>query len=137
VRGSPLLRALLAFLVIAALGYPLQLLTNRAPFQAVAAEPAKADESEVRVRFTCTAPLSKLTVLHLGEPVLDEAAPGAELDRTLKMHFPDEGVDLQIQASWAPEVKAALRVQLTDSRGEEHERTLWGSGEVDEVLTFQ
>ena len=136
-RGSPLLRALLAFLVIAALGYPLRLLTNRASSEVVVTEQAQVAESQVRVRFTSTAQLSKLTIMHLGESVLDEVAPGAELERTLEMPFPEEGVDLQVQASWTPETKAALRVQLTDPRGEEHEQTLWGSGEVDEVLTFQ
>jgi hypothetical protein len=117
----------LAFLFIAALGYPLRRLTDRVPFQRTAHQEVEASKSEVRLRLTCTAPLLKVAVVHLGEPVLEESAPGAKLERMLKIAFPEEGVDLQVQAEWAPGQEAALRVQLTDPNGEEHDRTFWGN----------
>lgn len=137
-RGSPLLRAALAFLAILALGWPLRELTGnvRAPeAPAAAATPAPAKEIELQLTFT-TVPLS-VRVRFLGREVWSDAAPAAEIARTLPIPFPPEGVDLQLEVAFPDGAPlAAMRARLTDPEGETHEKALWGTGRIDDVLTF-
>ena len=137
-RGSPLLRALLAFLAILSLGYPLRRLTTAGESPVVeAATPAPAVAREISLQLTFTTPPKSLRVLHLGAPVWSETAPVAEMERKVRMVFPKEGIDLQFQAEF-PEgtARTALRVRLTDPDGNELEKSLWGDAKIDEVLTF-
>ena len=63
--------------------------------------------------------------------------PAGEVQETLQLEYPREGIDLEIQVTWPPAEKpAAMRVKITDPDGNEHEKTIWGRGEMDEVLTF-
>jgi len=138
VRGSPLLRALLAFLAILALGYPLRQVT-RAEFQpaeAAAAAPAAAPKAVVlQVTFT-TSPAS-FTVKHLGREVWAETNGAASVERKLEIPYPAEGVELQFAAAFPEGAPlTAVRLVLTDPDGEAHEKSLWGSGSLDEVVAF-
>jgi hypothetical protein len=137
-RGSPLVRAALAFLVILLLGWPLRELTGGSPQTGAArptATPAPAKEIELQLSFTAIP--KTVRVLHLGKEIWRDAAPAAEIERKLRVPFPKEGVDLQFEVEFpdgSPLV--AMRARLTDSAGETHERSLWGTGRIDEVLTF-
>jgi hypothetical protein len=136
-RGSPLLRALLAFLAILALGYPLRRLTvaSEAPREQPKAIVAEAKEIGLRLTFTLVP--KSVKVLHLGKEVWGETAPSAELERTLKLTYPDEGIDLQFLVEWPAEAPlAAMRATLTDPAGDAHEKSVWGQGSVEEVVTF-
>jgi hypothetical protein len=136
-RGSPLLRALCAFLAILALGWPLRQLTgvNVAPpkkLKAVAVE-----EKEVALRLECTAVPKSVKVCYLGQEVWSEPTPAAVMEHTLKIAYPEEGVDLQFQMEWPADAPlAAVRVTLTDPAGDPHEKSIWGQGSVDDVVTF-
>jgi hypothetical protein len=138
VRGSPLLRALIAFAVILSLGYPLSRLTSGGPASAVA--PAKggdATSSEVQLQLSFTAVPRTVRVLHLGKELWNETAPEAAMERTLSLPYPKAGVDLQLQAEFADaNATVAARVTLTDPQGDEHVRSLWGTGSIDDVATF-
>ncbi len=137
-RGSPLLRALFAFLAILSLGYPLHRLTR--------AGEARADENattapegarEIALHLTFTTRPKKLRVLHLGKEVWSAASPSEELEQKLQLPYPKEGIDLQFQVQFPEGAPvAAMRVRLTDPAGETHEKTLWGTGTIDDVLTF-
>ena len=136
-RGSPLLRALLVFLAILALGWPLRRLTSAsdAPREQPTAAAVEAKEIVLRLSFTL-APKS-VKVLHLGREVWSETAPTAELAHTLKLAYPVEGIDLQFQIEWpAGAPLAAMRATLTDPDGNAHEHSVWGQGSVEEVVTF-
>lgn len=136
-RGSPLLRALLAFLAILSLGYPLHRLT-RAPDDAVEAPaPASAAPQEIALQLTFTTAPSKVRVVHLGKEIWSATLPPAEVHEKLSLAWPKEGIDLQFQVEFPTGAPlAALRVQLTDPAGEAHEKSLWGTGTIDDVLTF-
>ncbi len=127
-----------AFLAILSLGYPLHRLTSVAKSPAVS-PPAQATAvaREITVQLTFTAPPKTFRLLHLGQAVWSEAAPALEMERKVPLVFPKEGIDLQFQAEF-PEVTApvALRVKLTDPDGNEREKSLWGNGSIDDVLTF-
>jgi hypothetical protein len=135
-RGSPLLRALLAFGVILLLGLPLRRLTHTAAVTAAPAAAPSEAEKEVQLRLTFTTVPTAVSVRHLGREIL-RPAPAAEIEATVKIPFPSEGVDLEFAAKFPDDAPlAALRVRLADPEGGEHEKTCWGRGEIEEVLTF-
>lgn len=136
-RGSPLFQALIAFVVILLAGWPLWRLTHGAaasvpPPAAVAA----VEEKSLRLQLTFTTAPASVTVLHLGEKVWSAANPGVEAEFELRLPFPKEGVDLQFAIAWPGDSLCAMRARLTGPDGREHERSIWGAGEVSEVVTF-
>jgi hypothetical protein len=144
-RGSPLLRALIAFLILAALGLPLHrllqadeapLATNNIPETTVpeAIPVPTADTLHLQVSFTT--PPSRLQLNSLGQPIWQEARPTAEMERDLPIPFPPEGIELQFQATWPADLKAAARLRLTDPQGVSYERVVWAAGETSAVLSF-
>src|SRR5215213_5214397 len=134
-RGSPLVRAFIALLVMLALGIPLQRLL-RAEQSAVAPELKTEAERTVHLEMEFTTPPESFRVLALGKELWREAEPKTEASRDLKLLFPKEGIDLQFECTWPGEVRAAARVRLTDADGAEHQRVIWGQGATSEVLTF-
>ena len=137
-RGSPLLRALFAFLAILSLGYPLARLTSTGESVEVAPQPAApAVAREISLQLTFTTVPRKFRIIHLGKEVWSESAPAAEMERKVTLVFPKEGIDLQFQAEFPGEsAQVAMRVKLTDPDGNALEKSLWGAGSIDEVLTF-
>lgn len=136
-RGSPLLRALLAFLAILALGWPLRRLTTASEAPREQPKAAVVEAKEVGLRLAFTLVPKSVTVRHLGEEVWSGTAPAAEMERTLKLAYPDAGIDLQFQIEWPADAPlAAMRATLTDPAGDAHEHSVWGQGSTDEVVTF-
>ncbi len=136
-RGSPLLRALLAFFAILALGWPLRKLTRATDAPAAPPKAAAVEAQEIGLRLVFTLPPKSVKVLHLGTEVWSETAPLAETERRLKLAFPDEGIDLHFQIEWPDGAPlAAMRATLTDPAGDDHEKSVWGHGRADEVVTF-
>jgi len=136
-RGSPLVRAALAFLVILLLGWPLRKLTGGSPLATAAAVATPVPVKEIELQLSFTAVPKTVRVLHLGKEVWSDAAPAAEIERMLRVPFPKEGVDLQFEIDFPENAQlAAVRVRLTDPAGETHEKSLWGTGRIDDVLTF-
>jgi hypothetical protein len=136
VRGSPLLRALLAFICIALVGVPLWRLTRRTAVAIVPVEEVKARPA--RIEFTLTQPASKISVKHLGQVVWAGEAANSSADAEFTIPWPKEGVDLRVQIDWPENAPlAAARVHLTDPEGGEQERSIWSTGPADEILTFR
>jgi len=136
-RGSPLLRAVLAFLAILALGWPLHRLTTAADAPREQPKTVVAEAKTIGLRLTFTLAPKSVKVLHLGQEVWSESAPAAELKHTLKLAYPAEGIDLQFQIEWPADAPlAAMRATLTDPDGDPHEHSVWGTSSVDEVVTF-
>ena len=136
-RGSPLLRTLLAFLAILALGWPLRRLTTAADAPRAQPKAVVAEAKEVGLRLTFTLVPKSVKVLHLGQEVWSETAPTAELEHKLKLAYPAAGIDLVFQIEWpAGAPLAAMRATLTDPAGDAHEHSVWGQGSTDETVTF-
>lgn len=139
-RGSPLLRALVVFLVLLALG-PLLWKLTRADAVAPATEPAAvqpAAPAHVGIVLTFSTAAKKVALLHLGKEVWSKAQPEVEEETTIDLPWPKEGIELRVLVDW-PEgtASAAMRVKLTDPSGNEHDRSVWGRGSADEVLGFK
>jgi len=139
-RGSPLARALLAFVIIALLGWPLWRLTHPelgAALPGPVATPVPEVRKAISLHLTFTTVPKSFTVRHLEDDVWKESKPEAEMDHELSLVYPPEGVDLQFHVEWPDDVPAAaMRAQLTDPAGDTHEKSLWGKGVTDDVLTF-
>jgi len=138
-RGSPLLRALLAFLAILSLAWPLRRLTTASEAPLERPETVVAEAEEIGLQLTFTLVPKSVKVRHLDREIWSETAPAAAMERSLKLPYPDEGIDLQFQIEWpggASAPLAAMRATLTDPAGDAHEKSVWGQGGVDAVLTF-
>ena len=136
-RGSPLLRALLVFLAILALGWPLRRLTSASDAPREQPKTVAAEAKEIGLRLAFTHVPKSVKVLHLGQDVWSESVPVAEMQRALKLAYPDAGIDLQFQIEWPADAPlAAMRARLTDPAGEAHVKSVWGQGSVEEVVTF-
>ena len=134
-RGSPLLRALIAFVFIALAGVPLWKLTHA---DATVAAPARVDAVAVPVglRLTFSAAPENFSVSHLGKVVWAGASHGTDESHDLALPFPKEGVDLVVKVKWRGDAEGAVRLRLTDPDGNGHDKTIWGRGEMEEVVTF-
>jgi hypothetical protein len=137
-KGSPLLRAVAAFLCLLALGLPVWRLTRATAAPVKAAAPAAPDAREVRLQITFTGKPLSFRVRHLGKEIWSEPKPALEFERKVALPFPEEGVDLQFEAGLpAGDSETAMRVHFTNPDGDESERTAWGRGEINEVFTFR
>lgn len=135
-KGSPLLRALLAFVVISLAGLPLWKLT-RAGKAVAASAPVEAAAAPIPLRLTFTIAPRSFAISHVGAVVWTQGTPGTEAANTVALAYPKEGVDLRVKVAWPADAgEAAVRVRLTDPDGNEHDKTVWGRGEMEEVVTF-
>ena len=127
---------MIAFAVIAMAGIPLWRLTRGG--NAVAALPtAGAVVAQIPMRLTFSVAPRSFAISHLGAVVWAEATPGTDGTKTVPLVYPKEGVDLQVKVAWPADAgEAAVRVRLTDPDGNEHDKTVWGRGEMEEVVTF-
>lgn len=135
-RGSPLFRALVAFGILLALAWPLSRLTRTKAVAQPATVRSSAPGKEATLQLTFTAAAHRIAVLHLGEEVWSDASRALEGTKVLKLAWPKEGVELDFRIEWPAGPPAAARVLLTAPDGEAHERTIWGAGPAQEVLTF-
>lgn len=139
-RGSPLLRAVLAFLILALAGLPLWRLTrpgNPPQKSAGAAVPAAAARQRVALALTFSAAPQGFAVRHLGQVVWSGQGAGREFAKELSIEYPPEGVDLEVAVEWPEGAgQSAVRLQLADPAGRQHEKTLWGAGKLEDVVTF-
>ena len=133
------MRAFCAFFVIAALGWPLWHLTHvteaAPPPQIVT---PKTEARAIGLQLAFTAVPKRFVVRHLEKDVWTEESPEPSMDREVSIVFPESGVDLVFHIEWPEGAPlAAARVRLTNPDGDTREKSIWGQGTVDEVLTFQ
>lgn len=133
-RGSPLIRAAIAFAVILLVGLPVWSVTHPKTVKRILETP-KAEKQHLQLRLTFAHLPASFEVLHLGEVIWKEN-PAAEITHPLDIEFPKEGVDFEIKAQWpANTPPTAIRVQLATPGGT-LEKSIWGEGSLDEVVTF-
>ena len=127
---------MIAFAVIAMAGIPLWRLT-RGGSAVAAPPPVEAVAAQIPLRLTFSIAPQSFAISHLGAVVWTEATPATEASKTVPLAYPKEGVDLQVKVVWPADAgEAAVRMRLTDPDGSEHDKTVWGRGEMEEVVTF-
>jgi hypothetical protein len=139
-RGSPLLRAVLVALALLALLAPLRTLTNRrseaAPSLQRAAQ-GSAAKKKIRLELTSTTAPFKYQITSDGEPIWSGESDSPTAATDLELEFPPEGIDLVLDATWAEKKPTAVRLALTPQGSGTMAKTIWGTTNVSEVLTFQ
>jgi len=138
-RGSPLLRALIAFLAIGLTAWPLGRLTRHAG--AVSEPPSAAGQDKLtpaHLELTFTQIPRRITVMHLGKEIWTSEVNDAEIEQDLSLPWPDEGIDLRFVIAWPEDATLmAARVRIAAPDGRELEQSIWSRGPADTVLTFR
>lgn len=107
------------------------------PEAAPVAAPMAAKERPARLAITATAAPFRFEVSHLGKVIWRGESATTQAESDVPLSFPAEGVDLALKADWAGGQTAAVRLAVSIDGNDPIERTIWGDGSVDEVLTFK
>ncbi len=135
-RGSPVIRAIMAFVVILALA-PLLARVTTPSEQRAAAAPLPVSRKNVQISLAFTTTPKRVTIAHLGSDVWAKSDPSTEEDVTLDVPWPEQGGELVFRVDWPEGAPiAAMRARLTDPKDVEIERSLWGAGPTESVLNF-
>jgi hypothetical protein len=136
-RGSPLLRVLLIVIALLVVLWPLRSLTiHRAESPSIPTRAAPAPESNVHLVLTSTSFPFTFEVSHLGKTIWKGEATESTIANDVKMAFPQEGIDLLLDAKWHVDKQGAVKLDVTVGDSEKMTKTLWGTGDVNGVLTF-
>jgi len=102
-----------------------------------AAGRAATIKKAIHLHLTFTAVPQSLIVRHLDGEVWKATAPEADMEKDVSLDYPAEGVDLQFHVEWPRGRAAGCDARgLTDPAGDTHDKSVWGKGIVDEVVTF-
>jgi hypothetical protein len=140
VRGSPLIRAALALAALLALAPLIFVMTRSNAETPVAAGPVvkSSGPRRVEMELTFSAQARHVSIQHLGREVWGKSDPGLDETAAFDLPWPKEGVELRVMADWAEGTPmAAMRLRLVTPEGKEYDRSVWGRGSADEVLTFE
>ena len=135
-RGSPLVQAALVVAGLLLLWFPLHSLTQRHPVMVTpAATPPPTKHVQMALRSTSP---FRFQVSYLGQVVWEGTDDSAEKESTkdLDIDFPNEGIDLAVDVTWATKGVAAAEISLTVDGSEMH-KTVWGQGSASDVVTFK
>ena len=137
-RGSPLIRALLVLIVLAALLVPLRRLTSRQrPLPAQAPKSHTVSNKRFHLELTCTTSPFKYQITNSGQTVWNGYETSATTQTDLNLDFPPEGVDLVMDVAWDEKKPTAVRIVVKPSDDEETSQTAWGTTSVSEVVTIR
>ncbi|HEX3817017.1 MAG TPA: hypothetical protein VHW03_01875 [Chthoniobacterales bacterium] len=135
-RGSPLLRTGLVLLALLLLLPAVRSLTNHRPAPPMPATAAPVAAQPVRLTVTSTVFPFHFAIFHLGRIIWEDQSNAASSAKAVTLRFPPQGIDLLVQASWPEKKEGAVRVEVVPPGRAPITQTLWGTGSVDDVLTF-
>jgi hypothetical protein len=135
-RGSPIFRAVLAFLAILALAPLVAKVASPPPRTGAIVAPVVAS-GKIGMSLAFTAVPKGVTISHLGREVWKKAELEADEEFSLELPWPEQGGELVFRVEWPEGAPlSAMRVRLTTPQDVEIERSLWGAGPVESVLNF-
>ena|SRR5438270_2192934 len=136
-KGSPLLRVLLVVIALLAVLWPLRsLTTHRTEEPPDISQKAPAAQSRVHLVLTSTTVPFTFEISHLSKTIWKGEATENTVAREVKMTFPPEGIDLLLDARWQGQKETAVKLEVTPEGSEAIAKTLWGTTQVNGVLTF-
>jgi hypothetical protein len=135
-RGSPLLRVLLVVIALLAVLWPLRSLTTHRTGRPPAPPQTATAQSNVRLVLTSTTVPFTFEISHLGKTIWKGEATESSVARDVQVTFPPEGIDLLIDVKWQGQKQTAVKVDVTLEGGDTITKTLWGTTQVNDVLTF-
>lgn len=135
-RGSPLFRAGLMVVALLLLLVPLRSLTSARSAQSPSLPASSPDASIVNLTITSTSHPFQFEVSHLGKTIWKGESNTSTASKALALSFPMEGIDLVVAASWAQRQETAVRLQVARGDGTPLTKTLWGTEQVNDVVTL-
>ncbi|HEX6565286.1 MAG TPA: hypothetical protein VF020_13430 [Chthoniobacterales bacterium] len=135
-RGSPLAQAVLVVAALLLLLIPLHRLTQREQ-RPVPQTAVSTPSKQVHLALRTTAVPCRFQITFLGKTLWEEDAATPELAKDFDIHFPKEGIDLVVEATWESKALAAMEITLSLPDGTAIHKTLWGQGTASDVLTFR
>jgi hypothetical protein len=135
-RGSPLFRTAVVLLALLLLLPLLRGLTNPRSSATGLATPTPAALTPVRLTITSTSFPFRFAISQLGKIIWQGESGGSTSEKKLALPFPRDGIDLLVEASWPEKKEGAVRLEVAPNDRQPIARTLWGTGGVDDVLTF-
>jgi hypothetical protein len=139
-RGSPLVRAILVVIALLALLVPLRTLTSRRSKTATPLQQAaqgSTAKKRFRLELTSTTVPFKYQITSDGETIWSGESNSTVVATDAELKFPPEGIDLVVDASWTEKKQTAVRLALIPQDSAMMAKTIWGTTNVSEVLTFQ
>ena len=139
-RGSPLVRAILVVIALLALLMPLRTLTSRRSETATPLQQAtqgSTAKKRFRLELTSTTVPFKYQITSDGETIWSGQSNSTVVATDAELKFPPEGIDLVVDASWTEKKQTAVRLALIPQDSAMMAKTIWGTTNVSEVLTFQ
>ena len=137
-RGSPLIRALLVLIALAALLVPLGRLTSQQ--RPLPAQPPKShtvSNKRFHLELTCTTSPFNYHITNSRQMVWNGHETSATAQTDLNLDFPPEGVDLVMDVAWEEKKPTAVRLVVKPSGDEETSQTAWGTTNVSDVITVR
>ncbi|MFZ4683143.1 MAG: hypothetical protein ACOYMS_11615 [Terrimicrobiaceae bacterium] len=139
--GSPLLRLFAVVAGLALLAIPAWRLTGRetsAVVQPPVAETTPDSAATVELTFTSPIPPAGITVEADGSKIANCNPRTSSTTVRVPLQLPTEGVDLVVKTTWPDSSTGpnALRVQVTVEGKSLADTTLWGSPDVEDVVTL-
>lgn len=138
-HGSPALRTVAVILLLLVAAIPLWRMTHEAAAASVIPATATPEaQSQVHLAVAFAQKPLRFEIDYLGKPVwLSELVTSLTADKDIAMTYPKEGVDLEYKVVWPPGTPlCAARLSVAANDAEPVEKTLWGTGQVDDVLSF-
>ncbi len=135
-RGSPLVRAGLVLVALLLLILPLRSLTSARLASSLAAPARAVQTAAVSLTITSTSYPFQFEISHLGKTIWKGESNISKSSKTLALAFPPEGIDLIVAASWARPQETAVRIEVARSDQPPLTKTLWGTEQVNDVVTF-
>jgi len=138
-HGSPFLRTIAVILALLAAAIPLWRMTHEAAAASVIpATSAPETESRVHMAVAFAQKPLRFEIDYLGRPVWQsDLVTTLTAEKDIGMTYPKEGVDLEYKVVWPPGTPlCAARLSVAANDAEPVEKTLWGTGQVDDVLSF-
>jgi hypothetical protein len=136
-RGSPLARAIMTVIALLALLLPLRQLTSHQSSTVLPPpDQVSTARQKLHLELTSTTVPFKFQVTHGGKPIWSGASTATTVATDTELRFPPEGIDLVLEVSWSEDQETAVRLALTPEGSDTIAKTVWGTMNTSEVLTF-
>lgn len=138
-HGSPLLRTVTVIVLLLLAAIPLWRMTHEtAAATVIPTVSAPEAQSQVHLAVAFAQKPLRFEISYLGKPIWQsDLVTSLTAEKDIAMAYPKEGVDLEYNVVWPPGTPlCAARLSVAPNDAEPVEKTLWGTTQVDDVLSF-
>jgi hypothetical protein len=93
-------------------------------------------KKKIHLELTSTTIPFKFQINYGGNPIWSGESTTTIVATDTELRFPPEGIDLVLEVSWSEDRDTAVRLALTPEGSDTIAKTVWGTMNASEVLTF-